>query len=1391
MSRFKEKRDSLESFLNEQVLGPGAFNKRFFFLKDWNTNEFAGKNLHDCKAIANIREVIAEVPAYQYSSGILFPISNNPVDEVSQSEVVQESSSDEPEEEHEPKADDEQFRDDHTESVSSKNQNYPNTCGIAFAFASNCRPDEHIRIMIRLRTYGKVKQERCRFSRLGYWISENAQDVMRIITTYFSGIFEIESVDGNVFVCLANDVDISHIIYAIDYKNLEMFVASEVVPMIDKHFPDGRFYKFDSKKYDEEYRFHRIYVDSLIDEVNSSIAAELASYDNWSKFIYTLELYSQVKEIITTLKTIYRAGSKTNQPTPIWESIPFEKPINLPPLDEKRDVTRGEICIDEAMKMYLNFQYIRYRGEKYRSNIYVKLVLVNRNEIQLKLGEPPQLNKKDKANEVAYFGVQMTAIETRPGTFVPYNPPNLLDIDQELNFTKLLYRQYKDYGEGYNTSVDWGEDTTGLKWVGAQFLPSQEVPRVDFNPKKVVGSRITALIDEDVLSIRRQSTFSDSSDKDVIELLTSLVSKYGAWIEDRSKDLLESSLDQDERSVLARQLNSCTQDHKRLQRNVRLLRDNVVAMAAYRTMSSAMLMQLHHGKMIKQGSKDGSLPFVSGDNSEQYYREIDNSAYLWRSFQLAFILLNIDAFVRPPTNDSVVDDVFKTGWPERNEIADLVWFPTGGGKTEAYLGIIGFAIAYRRFMNTQNGHGTAVLMRYTLRLLTLQQFQRATLLICALEVIRKEQFLLPSRNTLGSHRITIGLFVGGDSTPNRWGDEGGMQEELSKIAGAILREEPVLTRLPHTECPWCGGRLFVDSDLSNVHPNPLEDSYGIKSKLLISCNVRGCAFYEPHLVNEDNTIPIRLFDDDIYKFPPTLLFGTVDKFAALANKVSTVVGNRDEDSRRLFGSGVNYSTLPPELIIQDELHLLSGPLGSAVGLFERAIDHLCSYEIVAGVVVKPKVITSTATTRNTDSQIFALFNRRSEIFPKQGLSCDDSFFASFERDSDSKEYKSNRKYVGLLPIGKTQVWMQLRVASICLAHRIKYVKAAVTADEVFHLSTGYEQIARVMDYYHTILAYFNSLKEVGKTESQLTHYLPGDVALVMRNTMPWSYMGGAISRNDSIESSELTGRLTGQEVKTNLSRIERSWDILKPNSPPEFVISTSMISVGIDVPRLNTMIINSMPRNTAEYIQASSRVARESEGIVFTVHHPFKSRDLSHYQRFKEFHEKFYGYVEPISVTPYAFKALERYFAMYVAVVVRHRSQLRLSNNNDARAITEPAVNVIFSSIMAEIEIVRRNSYALKIYLKNRAHGPGIDMEEVLGEEELNNIAVKLRELLYDRWVLRIADQGPAPVLSYRTDKSVESLFDPTIGSASHMNWNVKQSLREIAPSVVVKTVQQ
>lgn len=604
-------------------------------------------------------------------------------------------------------------------------------------------------------------------------------------------------------------------------------------------------------------------------------------------------------------------------------------------------------------------------------------------------------------------------------------------------------------------------------------------------------------------------------------------------------------------------------------------------------------------------------------------------------------MLNLDGIFQRPDDSQ---------WTKRNELVDLVWFPTGGGKTEAYLGIIALTIINRRINGDHcNNGGTTAIMRYTLRLLATQQFQRAMRVILALEQLR-----LWDSDRLGTEPISIGLYVGKASLPNNARD---LLKECEKW-NRVISERRAESQIPLDRCPWCGELLEFQNKGTREQP-----------KIVFQCKNIRCVF--------SNNLPVILCDEYIYATPPTLLFGTVDKFASIAHNVSTNPGETHKDSRRIFGKG-QPGNLPPDLIIQDELHLLLGPLGSAVSLFESAVDQLCSYDkcLMNGTMIKvrPKIISSTATTRNTELQIRALYDREVNIFPKNGLDYDDSFFAFYKREKiDNKvKYISKRKYIGILPTGRTQMTTQMRLVATMFVHRALFEK-----EHAYQL--GLPDVEKAMDYYHSVITYFNSLKEVGKTDAQFytefTKYTRRLFKRVLRNShMLECYYG----YDSSFRKSELTGRLSGSEVVDQLNMVAKRWKASKRlpyknengywqkgEIPPDLILATNMISVGLDVDRFNTIVMNSMPRNIAEYIQASSRIARNDFGIVVTLHNPFRSRDLSHFEKFREFHEKLYYYVEPISITPFSKKSIKKYLPLYLATMIRHSNE-ELANQKDA-----------------------------------------------------------------------------------------------------------------------------
>ncbi|WP_053243003.1 hypothetical protein [Clostridium sp. DMHC 10] len=444
------------------------------------------------------------------------------------------------------------------------------------------------------------------------------------------------------------------------------------------------------------------------------------------------------------------------------------------------------------------------------------------------------------------------------------------------------------------------------------------------------------------------SDISKVNKDEKINLLIKFTNAYKEWINKLNE--LSSKLKQKyNEEIINNQISKCRRVLDRMNKGIEILSENKNAYDAFSLMNRAMLMQRAHSKLA--GSEYDRFPGES-KMPEFDYHNIDKKSASWRAFQLAFILMNVESISNPNC--------------KARDVVDLIWIPTGGGKTEAYLGLTGFAIFLRRLNDPVNGGGTAIIMRYTLRLLAAQQFTRASILICACEKIRRES----KQYNLGKEEISIGLWVGGDSTPNKDAEAKKEYKELTKPVSN--KEELESRKLQHNKfqmlkCPWCGTKLeveYVDGKKKGLW------GYDFDKKKIIYCPESKCDFHKK--------LPIQVVDEELYKNPPTLLFGTVDKFAALPWK---------GEVSNLFALNKESRSKSPELIIQDELHLISGPLGTMVGLYETAVDAMCSAK-----GVKPKIVASTATIKRAEEQCKMLFDRNVLQFPPSGLSIENCFF---------------------------------------------------------------------------------------------------------------------------------------------------------------------------------------------------------------------------------------------------------------------------------------------------------------------------------------------------------------------------------------------------------------
>jgi hypothetical protein len=700
-------------------------------------------------------------------------------------------------------------------------------------------------------------------------------------------------------------------------------------------------------------------------------------------------------------------------------------------------------------------------------------------------------------------------------------------------------------------------------------------------------------------------------------------------------------------------------------------------------------MRIEHGIDVLEASEDAWRALVLAnaamDRQSQYDSKRERKGPLrWRPFQLAYILMVIPGLIDPADDD--------------RDCVDLLWFPTGGGKTEAYLALTAFEIFFRRLTNADRRArgGVDVLMRYTLRLLTVQQFQRATSLICACDALRRET------EGLGDAAISIGLYVGNDATPNRSVDA--RAALVAEHDGQMPRSTPRQL----LNCPVC------DHDLpASAYVMPEGDL-----ALDITCPNPVCA-------TAGRPLPVLVTDQLIYMSPPSLLIGTIDKFAQLP---------RRSDLRSLFGLD---SDLRPGLIIQDELHLISGPLGSMAGLYETVVDLLCTRD-----GVRPKVIGSTATIGQAARQVRALFDRAVLQFPPAGFDAADSFFAV--RDDTGPD----RLYVGLSSAGRSPKFaLQAAAAAFLQAAGVLREAGTATAD---------------LDPFWTCVLYFNSLRELGGAHVLMQDDVPRQIEFLAARLQ-------ARRRILEAEPVELSSRVPSRELPAKLDRLGIGLsDTDDPYAPlPEdTVLASNMISVGVDVPRLGLMIVNGQPKSTAEYIQASSRIGRGLHGLVVTLYNFGRPRDVSHFEHFNGYHAALYRSVEATSVTPWAPRARDKALHAVLAAAVRHLV-VNMETDEAAADFDENDPEVL--RLVAAIE-ARAASASQQVEATDTA----ADLAAIVREwaQRSRDAYAGGRKLLY--WERKAPFGATLPHLMTSAEEG---------GRPNRLAWPTPNSLREVEPS--------
>lgn len=897
---------------------------------------------------------------------------------------------------------------------------------------------------------------------------------------------------------------------------------------------------------------------------------------------------------------------------------------------------------------------------------------------------------EDRKDEAAAFQVRLVLRSKEPLVARP-NATGIDSTDWDDRVADLQYRDVFEYAVGHGVSARATVAADGsCREVATEWVPTAAVEKVE--PSRLDGVE---------LGMEALAATEDAGA--LAAALAAFPARYGEWIGRQRETNLEGKRAEAASILLDEASHACA----RIERGIALLKEPDV-FKAFRVANRAM------AKAARRRS--ARVANVAPEAVEPPK---------WRPFQLAFLLMNLEGIARPGSRD--------------REAVDLLFFPTGGGKTEAYLGLAAFTMVLRRLRNPGlSSAGVAVLMRYTLRLLTLDQLGRVAALVCALELERAADA------ALGTWPFEVGLWVGRAATPNRMGAKGDDDETTARSKTLKYKNDSKrwLPPIPLESCPWCGTAFTKDS--FSLQPNSDRPT-----DLRIVCVSRKCEF------RGDRPLPILTVDEPIYARRPALLIATVDKFASLP-----WVG----DVGRLFGKGEKEPLLPPELIIQDELHLISGPLGTMAGLYEIAVDRLASRE-EAGKRVKPKVVASTATIRRAEAQVRALFGRSAVyVFPPPGPDRRDSFFARTVSQSE----KEPRTYVGLSAQGRSLKVLLLRT----------YLALLGASQRLFE-ETGGAALGEKnpADPYLTLLGYFSSLRELGGTRRIVEDEVAARAARYGERRRAGAGGGEFHDRAIQQEVVELTSRESTAKVARAKERLALPFT---DKDHVDVALATNMISVGLDITRLGLMVVLGQPKTTSEYIQATSRVGRDDArpGLVVTLQNVHRPRDRSHYERFGAYHASFYRSVEATSVTPFSARALDRAAAAVAVALARHGEA----------SLTPPAG-------AGEIEAVRKDLAFVAEEMAERASRH--DTEK--GAEELEALRKRVKSLvddLLDGWAALAHEKKQNGVkLAYQAKERggppnafalLRDPLDPELDSlpSQARKFRAHRSMRDVEPSV-------
>lgn len=838
-----------------------------------------------------------------------------------------------------------------------------------------------------------------------------------------------------------------------------------------------------------------------------------------------------------------------------------------------------------------------------------------------------------------YFEVTVKGgcLEKYPESQRPFS-----QLDPEEQSLALLYRESATWGVGHGCSAAWDtEPGESPPILYADVLPAVELPSMTPDIKDSEGNRVE-------LSMRSLASLSETGDGPAWLSLDKLASEYGAWIQ-RGREAA-NGLGADIATVAARHFDACDTCLTRIKSGIMLLRNDAQLRTAFRLANLAMLLQQITTKKLSRRPLEwnGNLRAVGPKGEYRspwriFESNADTQVGSWRAFQIAFLLMSLAGISDGKSPD--------------REIVDLIWFPTGGGKTEAYLAVMACYMFHERLLmdgaNTgPRRDGTNVLMRYTLRMLTTQQFQRAASLICAMEFLRCNSAHHAMGVILGE-RFSLGLWIGGDGSPNKIDEAKG---EVRAFRQGKIEGNPLVL----TECPWCRAEIgrFDGPKPTSIRDNQWNEvrTKGISDDPVqgprLRCTDPQCAFGR-----EYEHLPVEVIDERIYLHPPSLVIGTADKLAMIAYRpaAGSLFG------RQFVNGQLRQIYAPPGLVIQDELHLISGPLGTMYALYEGVFERLCS-TYSEGRWIKPKIVTSTATIRGAADQVKALYARVNEhggakvqLFPSPGLVMGDSFFGRYARDTDGR-LRNGRLYLGIHASDYGSV----------LTTQVRAFSSALFRPHSFDVT--------VKDPWWSLLVFYNSIRELGGAKT----LFDSDIRSRLKFLFNREDFTPQNRRNLRIVE-ELTSRLSQAEIVDMMDRLSTAYTESETKSL-DACLASNIIEVGVDIERLSLMGVVGQPKTTAQYIQVTGRVGRkwwERAGLILMIYNPSKSRDRSHFEQFHSYHRRLYERVEPTSATPFALSAIQRALPGALIAWVRQHSDASVQSQESYAAALEAGYQLL------------------------------------------------------------------------------------------------------------------